>query len=311
MSGGTAVRAERRLAVPGALAAAPLRRFLLAHALPGAERHTDGVHTRTFPTAAGPVVADVDLGTAQRCEQVVVRLAVPEGVGGDAADELVEEVAGRVRRWLDLDGPHEAAEAALAADPRLAGLVAARPGLRVPRAVAGAETAVCTVLGQQVSLAAARTFAGRLIAAWGAPVGAGLAAFPTPAALAAAGPDAIRAASGVTGARARTVHALAAALADGLDLDAAAGDARAAAEAHAALLALPGIGPWTADYVALRVFGDSDAFLAGDLVLRRALGGVGAKEALALAERWRPWRGYALLHLWTAEVFADAPEPGR
>ncbi|NAZ74156.1 3-methyladenine DNA glycosylase 2 [Kineococcus sp. T13] len=297
------------MAVPGGLAAVPLRRFLLAHALPGAERHADGVHTRTFPTAAGPVVADVDLGTAPRCEQVVVRLVAPGEVAG--AERVVDEVAARVRRWLDLDGPHAAAEAALGADPRLGDLVAARPGLRVPRTVVGAETAVCTVLGQQVSLAAARTFAGRLVAAWGAPVAAGLAAFPLPAALAAAGPDAIRAATGVTGARARTVHALAAALADGLDLDAAAGDPRAAAAAHAALLALPGIGPWTADYVALRVFGDSDAFLAGDLVLRRALGGVGAKEALALAERWRPWRGYALLHLWTAEVFADAPAPAR
>jgi 3-methyladenine DNA glycosylase/8-oxoguanine DNA glycosylase len=121
--------------------------------------------------------------------------------------------------------------------------------------------------------------------------------------LAAAGAERIRAVTGVTGARARTVHALAAALAGGLDLDAAAGDPQRADAARAELLALPGIGPWTADYVALRVLGDLDAFLPGDLVLRRALGGVSVKEAAARAEPWRPWRGYALLHLWTAAVF--------
>ena len=139
-------------------------------------------------------------------------------------------------------------------------------------------------------------------AAYGTPLDS-LVAFPDPHVLAAAGPDAIRAVTGVTGARARTVHALAAALADGLDLDAAATAAGPAQEAHAELLALPGIGPWTADYVALRVFGDSDAFLPSDLVLRRALGNVPAREAAARAQAWRPWRGYALLHLWTHEVF--------
>ncbi|WP_432563760.1 AlkA N-terminal domain-containing protein [Kineococcus sp. SYSU DK003] len=281
------------VAVPGGgLPADPLRRFLLAHALPGAEVHLDGVHQRVFWTAAGAVEASVDVGTGERCEQVVVRAPA----GG------LEEVAAVVRRWLDLDGDHVSAEAHLAADPLLAPLVARRPGLRVPRAVRGAETAVLTVLGQQVSLAAARTFGGRLVAAYGTPLDA-LVAFPGPQVLAAAGPDAIRAVTGVTGARARTVHALAAALADGLDLDGAATDPGLAGKAHAELLALPGIGPWTADYVALRVFGDSDAFLPSDLVLRRALGGVTAREAAARAQAWRPWRGYALLHLWTHEVF--------
>ncbi|GAA0287995.1 hypothetical protein GCM10009528_00800 [Kineococcus aurantiacus] len=269
-----------KLEVPGGLPAEPLRRFLLAHTVPGAETHLDGVHRRVFP---GGVEATVDVGTGERCEVVHVT--------GPVAPEVV-------RRWLDLDGDHARAERHLSADPLLAPLVAARPGLRVPRAVSGAETALLTVLGQQVSLAAARTFAGRLVAAYGTPRET-LVEFPAPAALAAAGPDAIRAVTGVTGARARTLHVLSTVLADGLDLDTA-----DPAAARAELLALPGIGPWTADYVALRVFGDSDAFLPSDLVLRRALGRVPAREAAARAEPWRPWRGYALLHLWTAEVFA-------
>lgn len=276
-----------KLPVPGGLAAEPLRRFLLAHALPGAETHVDGVHRRVFWTSHGPVEASVDLGTQERCDVVVL--------DGPHA----EEVAPVVRRWLDLDGHQEEAERHLAQDPLLATLVAANPGLRVPRAVSGAETALLTVLGQQVSLAAARTFAGRLVAAYGQRVDA-LTAFPTPDVLAAAGPDAIRAVTGVTGARARTLHVLAQTLASGLDLDAA-----DPVTAHGELLALPGIGPWTADYVALRVLGDDDAFLPSDLVLRRALGRITARDALARAETWRPWRGYALLHLWTAEVFVD------
>lgn len=284
---------HRLLDVAGELAVDPLRRWLAAHALPGAERHVDGVHERVVWTGDGPVAVSVDLGRSARGRQVALR--APAGA--------LEEAAAVVRRWLDLDADPAAAQAWLARDPLLAPLVAARPGLRIPRAVRGSETAVLTVLGQQVSLAAARTFGGRLVAAFGTPLPA-LTAFPDPAVLAAAGPDRIRAVTGVTGARSRTVHALAEALAGGLDLDAAAGDPRRAADAHAQLLALPGIGPWTADYVALRVFGDSDAFLPGDLVLRRAMGGVSAREAAARAEAWRPWRGYALLHLWTAAVFA-------
>ena len=275
----------------------PLRRWLLAHALPGAERHdaATGAHTRVVPSPAGPVVVTVDLGGDARTD--VVRVRTPDGDPSAA-------VLATVRRWLDLDADTDVVEDALATSPELAPLVAARPGLRVPRTVDGAETALLTVLGQQVSLAAARTFGGRLVAAHGVRVADGLTAFPSPAVLAAAGPDALRATTGVTRARALALHTLATALADGLDLDAAAADPDAARRAHADLLRLRGIGPWTADYVALRVLGDSDAFLGSDLVLRRALGGIVAGEATVRAEPWRPWRGYALLHLWTHEVFA-------
>jgi len=275
-----------KLVVPGGLPAEPLRRFLRAHALPGAEVHADGTHRRVFWTADGPVAARIDLGEAPRCDVVEF----------DGPRELVPVV----RRWLDLDGEHEAAERHLALDPRLAPLVAARPGLRFPRAVRGSETAILTVVGQQVSLAAARTFGGRLVAAFGAPAGT-LTAFPDPLVLAAAGPEALQAATGLTGARSRTVHTLSEAIADGLDLDA--GNPATWSRTRADLLSLPGIGPWTADYIGLRVFGDSDAFLPSDLVLRRALGGVSAREAAARSQGWSPWRGYALLHLWTEEVF--------
>ncbi|MCI2237415.1 3-methyladenine DNA glycosylase 2 [Kineococcus sp. TRM81007] len=293
------------LDVPGGLPADPLRRFLAAHAVPGAERHdaATGTHERLVPTSAGPAPVAVVLGAAQRCERVPVRVLEP------VPGEVVGEVVGEVRRWLDLDGAVAAAEEHLRTDPELAPLVAARPGLRVPRTVSGAETALLTVLGQQVSLAAARTFAGRLAAAFGRPAGAGLTAFPAPAVLAAAGPDALRAATGVTGARARALHALAELLAGGLDLDAARAAGEGAA-ARARLLAVPGVGPWTADLVALRALGDDDAFLPGDLVLRRAMGSPPPAGALARAEGWRPWRGYALLHLWTRAVFTD-PAPSR
>lgn len=274
------------------LAAGPLRRFLAAHAVPGAERHDPeaGTHTRRVPGPHGPAVVTVTVGAAPAHVLARLRLA-------DLAD--LAPVVARVRRWLDLDADPAPIDETLGVDPRLASLVAARPGLRVPGTVDGAETALYAVLGQQVSLGAARTFAGRLVAAYGAPALDGLVSFPTAEPLAAAGPDALRAATGVTGARAQTLHALAELLAAGLSLDPGA-DRKLA---RARLLALPGIGPWTADYLALRALGDPDAFPADDLVLKRALGVRTARESTARAEPWRPWRGYALLHLWTGEVF--------
>lgn len=276
------------------LAVAALYRFLAAHAVPGLHRvEADGSHTRPVPTARGWAVVTVTLGSREDAVVVQVR-----GDAHGGAQDLAT-VAAHVRRWLDLDAFPDAIDSALVADPALAALVAARPGLRLPGSVDGAETALLTVLGQQVSLRAAATFAGRLVAAFGAEVGYGLRTFPVPATLVAAGSGDIRAATGVTGARARSLHALAAALADGLVLGPGADPATARDE----LLALPGIGPWTAEYVALRALGDPDAYPAGDLVLRRALGVGSAAEATARAHRWRPWRGYAAQHLWTRAAY--------
>ncbi len=292
-----------RLGWRGPIAGGPLNRFLAAHAVPGVEHHDPavGTHTRLVPTPDGPALAVLTLprdGAADH--HVSVDVTPPAGADGQACTTVV---ADRVRGWLDLDSDVEAVDAALARDPRLAPLVAARPGLRVPGTVDGLETALFAVLGQQVSLAAARTFAARLLAAFGtvAPVSGGLrlSSLPPPAVLVDAGPAELQRAVGVTSARARALHAVAGAAADGLDLGR---DADLVAT-RTALLALPGIGPWTADYVALRCLGDKDAWLPGDLVLRRSLGVRTAREAEVRAVGWRPWRGYALLHLWTAAVF--------
>jgi 3-methyladenine DNA glycosylase/8-oxoguanine DNA glycosylase len=272
--------------------AGSLHRFLAGHAVPSLEHGEPAArHTRILRAPGGPALVSVDLDPGGDAMLARLMLATP----GDRP-----HVEATLRRWLALDADPAAAVAALAAHPRLAPLVAARPGLRVPGTADGAETAILTVLGQQVSLAAARTLAGRLVAGWGAPAPEGMRAFPTAAALAEAGPERLRAVVGLTGARARAVHALAVALADGLPL-APGADPQAT---RAALLALPGIGPWTAEYLALRILGDHDAFPSGDLVLRRTLGVRTAREAERLAEPWRPWRGIALMHLWTAAVFA-------
>jgi AraC family transcriptional regulator of adaptative response / DNA-3-methyladenine glycosylase II len=179
----------------------------------------------------------------------------------------------------------------------------------VPGAFDAAELAVRAVVGQQVSLRAAATLAGRLAAAHGerlpAEVGGVTHAFPAPAALAAVDPATLP----MPRARGRALVALANALASG-ELDLNPGADPDAAEA--ALLALPGVGQWTATYVRLRALGDRDAFPAGDLGLRRALARLGAearpRAALALAERWRPLRAYAAQHLW---AFATRTAAGR
>ncbi len=284
----------------GLLAAEPLRRFLAAHVVPGLERRdaASGTHLRAVPHSGTATVVEVGVGDDGAVGARA--LAGPDGPDGWVAP---------VRRWLGLDADVVAAEAALSGDPVIGPMVAARPGLRVPGTVDGAETAVMAVVGQQVSLAAACTFAGRLVEAYGEPVehggraGHGLRLFPAPEVLAAAGPAQIRAATGLTGARSATVAALAGVLALGLDLSPGQ-DESARAAVRARLLAVPGIGPWTADYVALRALGEPDAFLPGDLVAKRALGVRTTREAEAASQGWRPWRAHALLHLWTTAVFA-------
>ena len=202
----------------------------------------------------------------------------------------VTGVVASCRRLLDSDADPVAVDAALSADPLLAPLVAGRPGLRAPGATDPWEQAARTVIGQQVSLDAARTFTARLVTAYGKPLeapGDGLThVFPTPEVLAEASYDGI----GLTTGRARTLRTLADAVAAGtVDLDAAADRE----ETARALLSLPGIGPWTVAIIGLRGLGDPDAWPASDLVLRRAIAGGGSDP-----ERWRPWRGYAAMHLW-------------
>jgi AraC family transcriptional regulator, regulatory protein of adaptative response / DNA-3-methyladenine glycosylase II len=206
----------------------------------------------------------------------------------------------RCRRLLDLDAEPRSYTAVLAADPALAPRVAATPGMRAPGAVDAAESAVRAVLGQQVSLAAARTLAHRLVLAAGTPLprpdGALTHAFPPAEAIADGG--AIER-IGMPRARQRTLRELCTRLAAGhLVL----GGGADRGEVRRQLLEVPGIGPWTADYIALRALGDPDAFPAGDLGLRRSARALGLPDDTAgleaRAERWRPWRRYAAHYLW-------------
>ncbi len=271
---------------------APMLGALAAHAVDGLEHHDPdtGTHTRVVPAPHGPAVVSVRFDGTDHVA-ATVRVSHPDDV------PHVETV---VRRWLDLDADPQAIDAALSTHPALADHVAARPGLRVLGSVDGFETAVLTVLGQQVSLSAARTFGSRFVTAFGTPTEFdGFVSFPEPEQLAGLDPLVVQKAVGLTGARARTVQALAAAAADGLCL----GPDADPAEFRARLLALPGIGPWTVDYLSVRVLGDRDAYPSGDLVLRRALGVKTPREAATASEPWRPWRAYALFHLWTSQAF--------
>ncbi|MDQ0736811.1 DNA-3-methyladenine glycosylase family protein [Arthrobacter agilis] len=277
----------------GALDAGPLAAILANHAIPGCEIAGTGVsgrsHTRLLATPGGP-----------RRVTVTVR---PDDVELTADTDVDAEFACLVRTtrsWLDLDTDVAAVARAFDGDSLLGPLVRRRPGLRAVGYPDAFEAAIMTVLGQQVSVAAGGTFGGRLAAAYGTPTDSGLTLFPTPQAIAAAPHEELRAAVGVTRARAATVQNVARAVAAGLSLDPA-GD-------HAALrkelLAIPGIGPWSADYLAVRVLRDPDAFTPGDLVARRAMGNPDIRDAGRRSEAWRPYRAYALFHLWTAATYS-------
>jgi AraC family transcriptional regulator of adaptative response / DNA-3-methyladenine glycosylase II len=206
----------------------------------------------------------------------------------------------RVRRMFDLDAHPAAIASVLGRDRTLAPLVKKRPGLRVPGAIDPFEASVRALLGQQVSVAAATTLAGRFAAAFGAPVAGGtpglVTRFPTVSEVVAAGPDRI-AKIGLPGRRAAAIHTFASALAAGdIVLDAAC-ELETFVER---LVALPGIGPWTAHYLAMRALHVPDAFPAADLGVQKALKRSGARAAEARAEAWRPFRAYAVMHLWSS-----------
>ncbi len=264
-----------------------------AHTVPGCEQLdvADGRYARLMPSSAGWV--RVDLVVGDPTELIV-----------DSDDPVVvDEVFGRVRRWLDLDHDPESL-APWRADPILGPLLARRPGIRRIGYPAAFEAVILTILGQQVSLAAGRTFAGRLVAHYGEPGPGGLQIFPSADRLAGADPVQIQAVTKVTGARARSVLAAAQAFAaDPAFAEVGPLPTARLEETSARLLALPGVGPWTVAYLRLRLLGDLDAFPAGDLVVRRALGGVSAAEAERLSLSWRPRRSYAVFSLWAGTAF--------
>lgn len=229
-------------------------------------------------------------------------------VHGVAPAQLLPIVA-RLRRMFDLDADPQAIAATLSLDPKLRPLLRRRPGLRLPSGWDGFEIAVRAILGQQVSVAAARTLATRLAHTYGQalemPFAPGLEhVFPTPEALSNAGLSTI----GVTRARAETIRGVARALLDGrVDFN----PERTLDEFAARWVALPGIGPWTAQYIAMRALGHPDAFPAEDLILRRVASvddtALTAKALSARAEGWRPWRAYAVIHLWREATAMAVP----
>jgi AraC family transcriptional regulator of adaptative response / DNA-3-methyladenine glycosylase II len=292
-----------RLAFREPLAWERLLRFFADRAVAGVEEVREDCYRRTLrlPHGHGVVALRMSLAKAREPRHIECELRLAD------LRDLTAAVQ-RCRRLLDLDADPAAPAEHLAQDPLLAPLVRAAPGLRVPGTVEGSELAIRAILGQQVSVPAARTAAGRLTQAFGEPLsepdGALTHLFPSPAVIAEAdlallhGPNSRR----------RTLQALARVLAEEqLAIDP--GSDRA--EVAAALLAIPGIGPWTQQYIAMRGLCDPDAFLPIDLGVRRALEVLGVpwrgpREAALLAESWRPWRAYALQHLWGALV---APEP--
>ena len=274
---------------------------LVAHAVPGLERVEASTRTyeRLVSTPAGPWLVRAGFGDGSVSVSAQDRAFAdhprPSSDRGHPSGTALDDVARRVRRWLDLDTDLEAVAVHLDGDPVLGPLVRANPTLRILGAFDGFEATVLTVLGQHVSLQAAQTFAARLVSVWGvADAGSGLSEFPTPATLSEVDPAELQVAVGVTGQRAGTIVALARACADGLVI--APGSDHA--EVRRRLLAQPGIGPWTVDYVAMRALRDADAFPHGDLVLRRALALPTQRDVLTRSLAWAPWRAYAAIHLW-------------
>ncbi|MBX6330434.1 MAG: DNA-3-methyladenine glycosylase 2 family protein [Gemmatimonadaceae bacterium] len=291
-------------------------RFLAARVVPSIESVAPMTYRRVVWIDA------TDVGAAVRAPvSLVFRVVRGRGGGARLAMRMVPSlpapVARRVAiRMFDLDADLAAFHSMARRDAVLRPVIAATGrGLRLPQLLDPFEALVRAVLGQQVSVQAASTMTDRVVRALGVPAPSDAdedddatprLAFPRPAAIAEAGIGALRA-LGITAAKARALCGIARAIEDG-QLDLAALRRRPPEEVHEALLALPGIGPWTASYVRMRALGDRDAFPAEDLGVVKAMAarGVARAEIAAVAERWRPWRAYATLHLWHSLA---APHP--
>lgn len=266
-----------RIPVRQPFAGRDLLSFLAARAIPGIEVVSGCLYRRTLVLPHGPAAIQLDLSCPDHVPAIFT-LTDPRDLS---------PAMERTRRLLDADADPVTIDQALGTDPLLAPLVARRPGLRVPGQIDGDEIAVRAVLGQQVSVAGARTTAAKLVRSYGDefhPGWPGLThLFPTTATLAEADPTTFA----IPTSRATALSALTRTLANSeIRLDRSADRS----EVRAALLDITGIGPWTADYIALRALGDPDILLVTDLVTRRFP---------VQQEKWSPWRSYAQLHLWT------------
>jgi AraC family transcriptional regulator of adaptative response / DNA-3-methyladenine glycosylase II len=278
-----------RLPYRAPLEAGELIAFLGARAVPGVEELAGNTYRRSLSLPHGQGVAE--LTPADGHISATLHL--------DDLRDLGPAVQ-RCRRLLDLDSDPLTIAEQLDSDPLIGPLVREAPGRRVPGHVDAHELAVRAVLGQQVSLAGAATLAGRLVQVYGEPltepIGGVTHLFPSAAALATAD---IANGTGMPASRGRAIQTLATALANGA-IDLGAGADRASAQQQ--LLALPGVGPWTVSYIAMRALRDPDAFLPTDLGIKHALERLGEDSspagALKLAERWRPYRAAASQHLW-------------
>jgi AraC family transcriptional regulator of adaptative response / DNA-3-methyladenine glycosylase II len=267
--------------------------FLRGRAIPGVEQVTDDAYRRVVHLDGH--VGEISVRPATDRDALLLSVST-------ALLPVLMPLVARVRRMFDLDAHPGAIAAVLGRDKQLGPLVRKRPGLRVPGAIDPFEASIRALLGQQVSVAAATTLAGRFAQRFGAPFGnpSGTAdaaltfRVPTAAEVVAVGIDAI-AKVGLPGKRAAAIHNFAR-LVDAGDVVL---DAACELDAFVAqLVELPGIGPWTANYLAMRALHVPDAFPAADLGVQKALGRSGARAAEARAEAWRPYRAYAVLHLW-------------
>lgn len=269
--------------------------FLAARTVPALEAVENGEYRRSVRLNGSPVVLTMRLERRMLVVTSSPSLAPPV-------------LTAAVTRMLDLDADLERFRRAARSDPILGSMIRDRPGIRLPQLLDPFEGLTRAVVGQQVSVAGASTLVDRLVRLFGRGVrgvAGGFFAFPTPSDVADAGADRLREV-GLTRVRAATLAGAAREIADGtLDLEGL--RALPAEDAQAALERLPGIGPWTASYVRMRALGDRDAFPAADLGVIKALAaaGIDRRAIASVAERWRPWRGYATLHLWAALRIGD------
>jgi AraC family transcriptional regulator of adaptative response / DNA-3-methyladenine glycosylase II len=274
--------------------------FLAARALTGIEHVTNSSYSRTVQL--GEAKGWIKITQSKKKHALMVEFT-------HSLTPVLPALLGRVRALFDLNARPDLIAKHLGRDARLASAVKANPGLRVPGAFSGFELGLRAILGQQVTVKAATTIACRFVEAFGEPIVTPFAQLhrltPVPSRVAAASVDEI-ARHGIVAARCKSMIALARVQGSGgLSLDG--GAHRDPDDSIRRLAELPGIGPWTANYIAMRALRWPDAFPKEDIAVRNNLGGVTAKEAEVLSQAWRPWRSYAVMHVWGMTTGGSKP----